>query len=290
MMLDWLFPPPSERRLLPETRGRPMPYVLAIMTFVTLVVAAAGLAIANSAATLREGVANRYSIQIPDGSALAPRASAAARRAPGVLAVRAVPEEQVRKTLESWLGPGAAEAGLPLPALIDLDVGPDADLPAIERRILAAVPQARLLAYQDQLAPLARSLTALQWLALGLVGLMGAATAASVVLAARGALDTNRSTIEIMHGIGATDEHVARLFQRRIALDALAGATAGAAAAALVLMLVAGTSDGLAGELAGGALLRPSDLALLALLPIAASGLATAVARAAILKALRTAL
>ena len=39
----------------------------------------------------------------------------------------------------------------------------------------------------------------------GLVLLIAVATAAAVVLAARGALDNHRATIEVMHGIGATD-------------------------------------------------------------------------------------
>lgn len=289
-MLSWLFPPPSERRLLPEARGRPMPYVIAIMMFVTLVVAAAGLAIANSASVVREGVANRYSIQIPDGAALVPRAVAAARSAPGVADVRPVPEAEVRRTLEGWLGDEASRAELPIPALIDVDLSAGASASAVGQRIRAAVPQARFTAYGEQLAPVARSLTALQWLALGLVVLMGIATAASVVLAARGALDTNRASIEIMHGIGATDEQVARLFQRRIAIDSLLGGLAGAAAAALVLLLVSAISGGLMGQLAGGALLDAGDMLLLVLLPFAGTLLATVVARTAVLKALRAAL
>lgn len=289
-MLSWLFPPPSERRMLPDTRGRPMPYVIAIMMFVTLIVAAAGLAIANSASVVREGVASRYSIQIPDGAEAAPRAIAAAKAAPGVIAVRPVPEADVRRTLESWLGTEAQASGLPLPALIDIDLADSADAALVEQRIRAAVPQARLSAYAEELAPLSRSLTALQWLAFGLVLLMGVATAASVILAARAALDTNRGSIEIMHGIGATDEQVARLFQRRIAIDALAGGAAGAVAAALVLLLVAGLSGGVMDEMAGGALLGPADVLLLGLLPLAGTVLATVVARAAVLKALRAAL
>ena len=289
-MLDWLFPPPSERRMLPDTRGRPMPYVIAIMMFVTLVVAAAGLAIANSAAVVREGVASRYSIQIPDGAQAAPRAIAAAKAAPGVTAVRPVPEADVRRTLESWLGAEAQASGLPLPVLIDMDLAEGADPARIARQITAAVPQARVSAYGDELAPLSRSLTALQWLALGLVLLMGVATAASVILAARAALDTHRGSIEIMHGIGATDEQVARLFQRRIAIDAFIGGAAGAVAAALVLLLVTSLSGGVVGELAGGSLLGATDILILALLPLAGTVLATVVARTAVLKALRAAL
>ena len=59
------------------------------------------------------------------------------------------------------------------------------------------------------------------------------ATAAAVVLATRSALAAQRSTIEVMHGIGATDQQVTRLFQRRIAIDALIGGVAGATLAGL---------------------------------------------------------
>ena len=289
-MLSWMFPPVPERRLLPDTRGRPMPWVIGIMMFVTLVVAAAGLAIANSASVVREGVERRYSIQIPDGGELAGKAASAARSSPGVAAIRPVPEAEVRGTLESWLGDVASDADLPLPALIDVELAAGADPAIVEQRIRSAVPQARFTAYREQLAPLSRSLTALQWLALGLVGLMAIATAASVVLAARSALEANRTSIEIMHGVGATDEQVARLFQRRIAIDALIGGVAGAGLAALTLLLVAGVSGGIMGDLVGGSLIGPAGMLLLALLPLAFTLLATVVARAAVLKALRAAL
>ena len=61
------------------------------------------------------------------------------------------------------------------------------------------------------------------------------AAAAAVVLAARGALDTHRFTIEVMHGIGATDLQITHLFQRKIAVDALAGSLIGEPLPAFVL-------------------------------------------------------
>jgi cell division transport system permease protein len=92
-----------------------------------------------------------------------------------------------------------------------------------------------------------------------------------------------------MHGIGATDVQVTRLFQRKIAIDALVGSIAGALAAGLVLLtLSAGAA--FAGELTGGATLSGWDLLILAILPLALAALATVVARAAVLAALRKAL
>ena len=93
-----------------------------------------------------------------------------------------------------------------------------------------------------------------------------------------------------MHGIGATDAQVARLFQRKIALDSLAGGLAGAAAAGLVLLLVAGGRAVWMEDVAGGPLLEVSDLLLLASLPLIGALVATLVARQAVLRALRSAL
>ena len=145
----------------------------------------------------------------------------------------------MRRTLARWLGPAAASADLPVPALINFDARPGTDLAAVGERIAAIAPGARVAAHRETVRPLLRSLVVLQWVALGLVVLLTGAAAAAVVLAARGALDTHRSTIEVMHGVGATDLQVAHLFQRKIAIDALIGSLLGAGAAALVLLLLA---------------------------------------------------
>jgi cell division transport system permease protein len=129
-------------------------------------------------------------------------------------------------------------------------------------------------------------MTELQWLAFGLVLLLGAAAAAAVVLAARGALDTHRFTIEVMHGIGATDLQLTHLFQRKIALDALVGSLGGAVAGAMVIILLASGAS-FAGALTGGASLASADMLLLLLLPFALTALATWVARVTVLAALR---
>ena len=284
-------PRAADRRLLPggSLRG-PTPYVIAIMTFVMMIVAAAGLALANMAGIVADAAENRYVLQLPDsGDGRLEAAVDAARNAPGVTNVEPVPEEEMRRTLERWLGPTGIGDDLPIPALIRLDLAPGTEPAAVERYMTQRAPTAGLVAEEATLGPLLNSLRALQWLALALVLLMAAATSAAVVLAARGALDTHRSTIEIMHGIGATDGQVARLFQRKIALDSAVGAGLGGVAAALVLLLIAGGAA-FATDLAGQAPLGPFDLLLLALLPLAAIALATFVARLAVLGALRQSL
>lgn len=287
MMLGWLFASPADRRLLGTDRFRgPTPWVIAIMSFSIMIIAATGLALASTAGALTSAIQSRYAVEVPGGGQNLQALVAALKSAPGVTAVDAIPESEMRHTLEGWLGPAANSADLPVPALVNFDTRAGADVGVIQKRVQTIAPNARISAHRDRVAPLLRSMGELQWLAFGLVLLLGAAAAAAVVLAARGALDTHRFTIEVMHGIGATDLQLTHLFQRKIALDALVGSLAGAAAGALVLILLASGAS-FAGELTGGATLAGGDVLLLLLLPFALTALATWVARMAVLAALR---
>lgn len=277
----------AEKRLIPSSGVRgPVPLLIAIMTFVMVVVAAAGLALANTASVVKAGVEHRYSIQIADGASKAAAAVRVARGQPGVTRVEQVPPEDLRRTLEQWLGPAGRESDLPLPAIIDVDLGPGADARAVAGTVERAVPGARFIAHRSSLEPLLEALRGLTLLALGLVLLIALASAAAIVLAARGALDTHRGTIEVMHGIGATDDQVARLFVRQIAIDALLGGLVGAAIAGLVTALVLGGA-GTATLLSGAPPIGWKDGLWLAVLPLAIALLATQVARAALMRALR---
>ena len=282
----------AQARLVPiEKLHAPTVAVMAIMTFAMMVVAVAGLALANSAGLVASGVENRYVIELPAAARTeVDRAAAAARSVPGVRDVTPVPESEMRRTLGRWLGEAASSPDLPVPALVTLELAPGTDPSAVAAKLQAAVPSARFIAETAELKPLLRSIQALQWLAVSLVLLMAAATAAAIVLAARGALDTHRPTIEIMHGIGATDAQLTRLFERKIGFDAIAGAAAGAAAAAAVLLFVGGTGAAFAGELTTSTPLGSGDLLLIALIPFTAVGLAVAVAHWTLLRALRATL
>jgi cell division transport system permease protein len=278
---------PAERRLLGGGRFRgPTPYVLAIMTFVMVVIATAGLALANAAGLAAAGAEQRYSVQIVGGSDRQPQAVAALGSVDGIAAVRPVDPKAMRAMLERWLGPEGASDDLPLPALIDVDLANGAQPAVVGQRIERAIPGAQFVAHREALAPLTAALRSLGLLAICLVALIALATAAAVILATRGELVAQRATIDVMHGIGATDDQVARLFQRRIALDSLAGGTAGAVLAGLVLLLVAGAIQGWAEGFGGAVVLGPLDIAILAALPILVAVLATFVARQAVLRAL----
>jgi cell division transport system permease protein len=284
--MGWLVPPPSLRRLLPDQKRRAAPWIVGLMTFVSLIVGAAGLAVLAAVSDLRSASEGRWSLQVSGVAADGTRAHALLAAAPEVESIAPVPEAEVRETLSDWLGPAAETLDLPLPALADVALRDGADGSALAARIEAAVPSARLTHYSAELAPLLGSLEALSFLVLGLLAVLGLAMAAAVTLAARATLEANRTTLDVFHGIGATDAQLLSLLQRRIALDALLGGAAGGLAAALVLALALVPARSFLGELGGAGLLGTGEFLLLLLLPILQALLATVVARRALRKAL----
>lgn len=284
----------AERGLLPEGRlAGPMPWVIAIMMFLTVLAAAAGLGLAGAATRLADQIGGRITIQIVEANPQARQVQAtaaaeAAARIPGVAGVRIVPDAEIAALLEPWIGAGGIEADLPVPALIDVDLTGEGrgQLERLREAVTAAAPAARVDDNAQWLAPLAALIGALKWLAAGLVLLMVGATAATVVLAARAALDTHRETIEILHLMGATDVQVARLFQRRIALDALFGGLIGFILAGIVLIALGNRVAALGSELLGSAAISAAGWGVLIVLPLFGVGLAMLVARVTILRAL----
>jgi len=284
----------TDARLFPEGRvAGPMPWVIAIMMFLTVLAAAAGLGLAAGAARIEGEVGSRLTVQIvepnPDLRARQAAAAAAAlSRQPGVARVRPVPEEEVAALLEPWLGEGTADAELPVPVMIDVDLRPEGNhnVAMLGALVRSVAPSAIVSDVAEWLAPLSRLLASLQWLAIGLVTLMIAATGATVVLAARASLNTHNGTIEILHLMGATDHQIARLFQRRIALDVLSGGLLGFTVAVLVLVLIGGRLAAVGSDLLGSAALPEWSWVLLLLLPLGGTLLALLVARVTILRAL----
>jgi cell division transport system permease protein len=289
--------PPSapERRLLPEGRlAGPMPWVIAIMMFLTVLAAAGGLGLAHAARGLTARLAGGITVQIvdanPDRREAAARAVVARLGAdPHVVHVHRVDSEEMAKLLRPWLGDTGLDPDLPVPVLIDADLGRDgrSGLPAIATDLARIAPAARIDDQSRWLLPLAGLIATLKWLAAAVVVMIAFASGATVTLAARGALNTHKPTIDVLHMLGATDKQVARLFQRRIALDAMFGGVTGFVAAVAVIMVLGNRLAAVGSELLESSGLGWLSWVLLALVPLLGAALALAVARWTVLAALR---
>ena len=162
-----------------------------------------------------------------------------------------------------------------------------ASVARLQQRLARIAPDARVDAQAGWLDPVFEAISALRWLALALIALLGLTTVAAVLLAARTALNSHRETIEIVHMLGGTDAQIARIFQRSAGVDAAAGGAFGLVLAVAVVWLLGDRFAALGSGLAGAATLGWGDWLLLALVPLAAVALAMLTARVAVLHALR---
>lgn len=282
--------------LMPQGRlAGPMPWVIAIMVALTVIAAAAGLALNNTASNASDALSGGATVQVVEANAAERdrQAKAAARvlqATPGVLDVRIVSQQELEKLIEPWLGVRTGEDQIPVPALVDVRLRDPVDgekLGQMRRAVRQVAPAARVDAQSTWLKPVFGAIRSLQWLALALVALLGFALAAAVLLAVRTALGTNRETIEIVHLLGGTDGQIARIFQRTIGFDAAGGGAVGLGLGLVIVLFLGRRFDGLGAGLVESGALGWFDWVLLALVPIAGVLLAIFTARLTVIRALR---
>ncbi len=144
--------------------------------------------------------------------------------------------------MEPWLGSGLALGGLPIPRIIvvKLLAGASPNFADLRKALAAQVPAASLDDHRgwiDRMRTMAETAVATGMVILALVI---AVTVLSVTFATRGAMATNRPTIEVLHYVGATDRFIARQFQRHfLVLGLKGGAIGGGGAMALFGLLQA---------------------------------------------------
>lgn len=289
-------PGAREAELVPHARlSGPMPWVIAIMVALTVIAAAAGLALRNAASAAEAELEGGITVQIVEADPAARDRQARAaidtlRRGAGVVQVRPVPQAEVDRLIEPWLGRGSELAEVPVPALIDARLAGALTaerLQALQRSLHTVAPAARVDAQSAWLDPVFDAIVSLQWMAAALVALLATAMTAAVLLAARNALGAHRETIEVVHLLGGTDAQIARLFQRSVGIDAAAGGAVGLALGMIGVLALGRRFAELGAGLVESGALRWSDWLLIALIPVLGTGLAMLTARLAVLHALR---
>ena len=284
--------------LLQQARlAGPMPWVIAIMIALTVMAAAAGLALSNLADNARAEISGGLTVQVVEAAPAererqAEVAVALLTNRDDIADVRRVPDEELAGLIEPWLGEdaGMEEEAIPIPALIDVRFrGPVTErrLAELREALTASVPSARVDAQAGWLAPVFHAIASLQWLAVGLVVLLAATSAAAVWLAARSALGSNRETIEIVHLLGGTDGQIARLFQRSIAIDALIGGVVGLLLGIGAIFLLGQQFAALGSGMIAGGGLGMGDWIALGAIPLAGVAIAMLTARLTVLATLR---
>lgn len=231
---------------------RMLPALVAAMAFLAALALAGSAGAAALVRHWQEGAAAALTVQVPNPAEPLPRTADGAeetrldhaltvlRTTTGIVSARALTQAELVELLRPWLGDAGAGPSLPLPAVVQVHLaGNGPDLPALQARMEAAVPGTLVESHGtwvQRLATLARSLQACAWLALAVVA---AVAAAVIMVATRAGLSARRDSIEIVHGLGATDGYIAGRFARRATWLAGLGGLLGALASVPVLLALA---------------------------------------------------
>jgi len=218
--------------------GRSLGAVVAIMTFLAALAAGAAMLVASAASDWQAEVAREVTVQVRpapgrDLDADVAAATAVIRQAAGIADVRAYTKQESAELVEPWLGSGVTLGDLPIPRIIVVKLLPGgaANFAELRKALAAQVPGATLDDHRgwiDRMRTMAETAVAAGMVILALVI---AVTVLSVSFATRGAMASNRPTIEVLHYVGATDSFVASQFQRHFLLLGLKGGAIGGGAA-----------------------------------------------------------
>lgn len=278
----------------------PMPWVIAIMVFLTILAGAAGIAIADSASQNSEILARKMTVQILEEDPAArdnqrTRISEYLRGLPQTESVKPLSDADVVELLEPWLGlndDAAFESNdlIPLPAIIDVQMKVIAD-EKLRNQMLSGMqsiaPSVRIDTQESWIAPLYDLMRSFIYLIFGLVLLLAAATSATVVLAVRSALDTHRNTLDIMHLMGSTDSQISRLFQRRVAVDAFFGGAIGFILGCLTIWFISSRLNNIVAGVASQISMPWYGWIILALIPLLMGVLSILIARWTVRRAMK---
>lgn len=277
---------PVDTRLIPLA-GAPgsnyLPWTLGFMTMLACLAMAAALSLSGLSERWAELARDRITVELPPASQTLSGGDTRAenlqrtREALRLLAEtaeigspRLLDEEEIRSDLGAWLGDSSLASDLPLPILLEADITAPgrADMAALESRLQAVAPGARVIAHRALAGDLLRPAQLAESMALAIMVASLLVSAALAAFSASAALAAHTELIAILHVMGADDSDIAREVQMHVLRRALIGAAGGSSIAFAMLFWI----DQSAGENWPTFLpdpgLSPIDLPLLCLIPI----------------------
>lgn len=224
---------------------RLLPLLVGAMAFLAALALAGAVAAASLSGRWQQGAASALTVQVPQPRAAAgtqirlDRTLAILKASAAVASAEALDHARLVRLLRPWLGSGGKELEPLLPAVVTVQLRPGGDISALRRQLAAAVPSVLVEnqgSWAGRLTMLARSLEACAEVVLAVVALVAAAV---VAVAIRSGLAARRESIEIIHGLGATNSFIAGRFAARATWLTGTGGLAGAVLALPVLLWLA---------------------------------------------------
>ena len=275
--------------------------LIGLMSFLAVMSLAASFTLSAMTKRWSAGLENKVTIEIPaqmPGSAMlspesvreaAGRIEAILAANPAVASAHALSDEEIKKLVEPWLGDAELPGGVPLPGLVSAELknSEPQTIETLKRLVQGAQPGARVDTHEEWLGDLLRFTGALQFAAAVLTVVIGLITLTAVGGAVRSRMEVHHAEVELLHLMGASDNYIAKQFQRHALIMALQGSVIGALAGAAAMAGIAFISGEMGVNLLPDFTLEPLQIALLCLVPPAAAFIAAMVSQRTVIRSLK---
>lgn len=284
----------AELQLEKDVSTRYLPVVIAAMIFLAALSIGGLFSLSNAISDWSETLTDNLTVEIAfDPTADLDKKVADAvellSTTPGVARARPIEKDETLKLLEPFLGKNAALGDLPIPRLIEVIIAEDSaiDLAALNEKLSEAVPGARLDIHRPWLDKMVLIGRSIQFLAAGIMLLIGCVTVIIVIFAVRTGLIMHSEVIQVLHLIGARDNYIAQQFQNYFSRLSFLGALPGLIVAIIIMFIF----NFLVGSLEAS-MLPPLSVGIdgaiaLLLLPVLVALLTRYTVRRVVLKSLR---
>ncbi|QLH40227.1 MAG: hypothetical protein HWD60_16560 [Defluviicoccus sp.] len=245
---------PSLAAVLSDRDGWFVAGLIGVLVFLAVIAMSAVLLVGSIAERWQDELASRILIQLSTASDDAPGAAGAdgvspetalqvqqalelLRAQPEVARAERLSQDRLAVLLQEWVGSQQALQSMPLPAVIEVELRPDARKRATElrERLRTALLHARIDAQIDvridggpaTQAPALRLMQGIEVLAILVVVVLAATLATSVVFATRTGLSRHQDAVEILHLLGADEAGIVDALTFGALRTALIGGIAG---------------------------------------------------------------
>ena len=194
----------------------------------------------------------------------------------GVIKVTPLPDSQLQKLIQPWLGDGVNLGNLPIPRIIDVKLAPDAniDFGKMAADLAQVSPYASLDNHKLWLNKLIKFADGLKVLAMSVLALVTAITSGAIFYTTQMSLGLHGAIIEILHIMGAKDTYIAQQYARRMAFLGLVGGVIGLLFAIPTIFFIASLARQIEGGIISEANLSFNDWIMIFSLPLFSMGIA----------------
>ncbi len=249
--------------------------LVGLMSFLAVLACSGTFALSNMTNRWSSGLENKVTIEIAvetkEGHLLSNRtvkketkklADKLAKN-PIIKSISVLTSEEIQELISPWIGKDLTLNDIPLPGLIAVELrhSDKASLNMLKANIAAISQYAQLETHHEWLADLISFANSLKALSLFIALIIGGATITAITAGIRTRLAIHNKEVELLHHMGATDNYIARQFQRHAMMLAFKGGVIGTLSGLIVIAMIV-----LLSKNSGSALIPSIEIGYMALL------------------------